>query len=148
MTSHTLTTRRRLAGVGLLALLLCGLPAAVRAHHASHKLAVASPRCGWVEGDDSRDRRRAAEFCGRWVDSELRIAGASAIGERLWIEAPPQLKATLREDDRLTAALLTSWMQHWRETSGYKSAVVILVSQHIEFARIESTMSGDVVVLR
>jgi hypothetical protein len=70
------------------------------------------------------------------------------MGERLFIEAPPTLKSTLREDDRHAAALLTHWLQHWRQTSGYRSATVILVSRHIEFARIQSTMKGDVVVIR
>jgi hypothetical protein len=121
---------------------------ASHAHHAGHGLSVPSARCGWVEGDDMRDRRLAAEFCGRWMDSELGIAGASAIGERLWIEAPPRLKSALREDDRQTAALLSNWLQHWRETTGYKNATVILVSSHIEFARIQATMAGDVVKVR
>jgi hypothetical protein len=123
-------------------------PVDLRAHHGGHALSVPSPRCGWVDGDDLRDRRLAAEFCGRWIDGELGIAAASAIGERLWIEAPPTLKSTLREDDRHTAALLTNWLQHWRQTSGYKTATVILVSGHTEFARIQSTMKGDVVVIR
>lgn len=140
-------TTRRVVGI-LMVVGLCAVPVASRAHHAGHGLSVPSARCGWVEGDDMRDRRLAAEFCGRWMDSELGIAGASAIGERLWIEAPPRLKSALREDDRQTAALLSNWLQHWRETTGYKNATVILVASHIEFARIQATMAGDVVKVR
>ena len=146
--SGTRTRSGVLATVGLVLLGLGGATAAVQAHHAGHALSVSSPRCGWIEGDNLRDRRLAAEFCGRWIESELGIAGASAIGERLWIEAPPTLRSALREDHRHTAALLTNWLQRWRQISGYKAATVILVSGHVEFARVESTMKGDVVVLR
>jgi hypothetical protein len=139
---------RACATAGLVVLAWGAAAAGVQAHHAGHALSVPSARCGWVDGNDSRDRRRASEFCGRWVDSELGIAGASAQGERLWIEALPTLKSTLREDDRHTAALLTNWLQHWRQTTGYRNATVILVSGHVEFARIQSTMKGDVVVVR
>jgi hypothetical protein len=137
---------RLLATVGVI---VVGLgAAAVHAHHAGHALSVPSARCGWVDGSDLRARRLATEFCGRWIDGELGIAGASAMGERLFIEAPPTLRSALREDDRHTAALLTNWLEHWRQTSGYRSATVILVSRHVEFARIQSTMKGDVVVIR
>ena len=151
MTTHAWTAtrfQRGLAGIAVLALWIGGSPTQVGAHHAGHALSVPSPKCGWVEGDDLRDRRLAAEFCGRWIDGELGIAGASAIGERLWIEAPPTLKSTLREDDRHTAALLTQWLQHWRQSTGYKNATIILVSEHVEFAKIQSTMAGDVVKIR
>jgi len=151
MRSHSSAACTRsgvLATVGLVVLGLSGAPAAVQAHHAGHALSVSSPRCGWVEGDNLRDRRLAAEFCGRWIESELGIAGASAIGERLWIEAPPTLRSALREDNRHAAALLTNWLQHWRQVSGYKAATVILMARHVEFARVQSTMKGDVVVLR
>ena len=151
MRRHRSGTCRRsglLPTVGLVVLGLGGATAALQAHHAGHALSVPSRTCGWVDGDNLRDRRLAADFCGRWIEGELGIAGASAIGERLWIEAPPTLRSALREDNRHTAALLTNWLQHWRQTSGYKTATVILVSRHVEFARVESTMKGDVVVLR
>ena len=151
MTAHAWAAsrfRRGLAGMTVLALWAGVSPAPVSAHHAGHTLSVPSATCGWVEGDDLRDRRLAAEFCGRWIDGELGIAGASAIGERLWIEAQPTLESTLREDDRHTAALLTHWLRHWRESTGSKNASIILVSNHIEFAKIEATMAGDVVKIR
>jgi hypothetical protein len=148
MMSNTRLLSRLSATVATIVLLLGAAPGDLQAHHGGHALSVPSLRCGWVDGDDLRDRRLAAEFCGRWIDGELGIAGASAIGERLWIEAPPTLKSTLREDDRHTATLLTNWLQRWRQTSGYKTATVILVSGHIEFARIQATMKGDVVVIR
>ena len=118
------------------------------AHHADHRLSEPSPKCGWIEGEDLRDRRNLADFCARWMPAELRVSGASADRERLWIEAPADLASTLRENDRTTAALLREWLQHWRQTTGYTSASVVLVRQHIEFARIQTTMTGDVVMIR
>jgi hypothetical protein len=116
------------------------------AHHADHRLSEPSPKCGWIDGRDLRDRRNLADFCTRWMPAELRINGASADRERLWIEAPTDPASTLRGNDRTTAALLREWLEHWRRTTGYTSASVVLVRQHIEFARIQTTMSGDVVI--
>ena len=82
------------------------------------------------------------------MPAELRISGASADRERLWIEAPTNLASTLRDDDRTTAALLREWLDHWRQTTGYTNASVVLVRGHIEFARIQTTMAGDVVMIR
>jgi hypothetical protein len=118
------------------------------AHHADHRLAERSPKCGWIDGEDPRDRRNLADFCTQWMPAELHISGASADHERLWIEASRDLAATLRENDRTTAALLHEWLVHWRQTTGYTSASVILLRQHVEFARIQTTMSGDVVMIR
>jgi hypothetical protein len=82
------------------------------------------------------------------MPADLRISGASAERERLWIEAPADLASALREDDWTTAALLREWARHWRETTGYTNASVVLVRHHIEFARIQATMAGDVVMIR
>jgi hypothetical protein len=131
-----------------LGVLLCLSASGIDAHHGGHMLSVPSPRCGWIDGEDFRDRRHLTDFCARWVSTELRIAGASAIREHLWIEAPPELASTLREDDRATAALLRHWLDHWRKTTGYATASVTLVRSHVEFARIQTTMTGDVVVIR
>jgi hypothetical protein len=118
------------------------------AHHADHRLSEPSTKCGWIDGPDLRDRRNLANFCTRWMPAELRISGASADGERLWIEASKDLTSTLRDSDRTTAALLREWLERWRQTTGYTSASVVLVRQHIEFARIQTTMAGDVVTIR
>ena len=118
------------------------------AHHAGHRLSEPSPKCGWIDGGDLRDRRNLADFCRRWMPTELRIHGASAERERLWIEAPTDLASTLRDNDRTTAALLREWLGHWRRTTGYANASVVLVRQHIEFARIQTTIAGDVVMIR
>jgi hypothetical protein len=56
--------------------------------------------------------------------------------------------AALRDDRRSTAALLHDWLKHWREISGYKTATVALTRNHLAIAKIYSTMSGDVVVIR
>jgi hypothetical protein len=118
------------------------------AHHADHRLAEPSARCGWIDGPELRDRRNLERFCTRWVPADLRVSNASADRERLWIEAPADLASALRENDRTTAALLRGWLEHWRQTTGYTSASVVLVRRHIEFARIQTTMDGDVVVIR
>ena len=107
-----------------------------------------SPRCGWIDGESVRDRRNLADFCADWIPAQLRISSASADRESLWIEASPELESVLRDENRTMAALLRNWLEHWRKTTGYKTASVILVSQHIEFARIQTTMTGDVVVIR
>jgi hypothetical protein len=127
---------------------LCLLPSVGWAHHGGHKLLVPSPRCGWIDGQNLRDRRNLADFCADWMPAQLRISSASADRESLWIEASPELVSVLREQDRTMAALLRDWLEHWRKTTGYRTASVILVSQHIEFARIRTTMTGDVVVIR
>ncbi len=88
-----------------------------------------------------------ADFCGRWVSTEWQIRTASAMRERLWIEAPPDILFSLREDGRSAAALLKEWLAHWRTTTGYATASVALVHDHREVARIQTTMTGDVVVV-
>ena len=139
--------REAICAVALL-IALGSTPFTAYAHHADHRLSEPSPKCGWIDGQDLRDRRNLASFCTRWMPAELRISGASADGERLWIEAPAHLASTLRGSDRTTAALLREWLQHWRQTTGYTSASVVLVRQHVEFARIQATMAGDVVMIR
>jgi hypothetical protein len=139
--------RATVCAVGLL-VALWSTSSTASAHHADHRLSEPAPKCGWIEGEDLHDRRNLANFCTLWMPAELRISGASADRERLWIEAPADLAATLRESDRTTAALLREWLQHWRQTTGYTSASVVLVRQHIEFARIQTTMAGDVVMIR
>jgi hypothetical protein len=126
---------------------LC-IVSSVSAHHGGHRLSVRTPKCGWIDGQDLRDRRNLADFCARWIPAELRIGSASAVQESLWIEAPPDLVSTLREDDRTTATLLRGWLEHWRETTGYNNGSIILLRNHIEFARIQTTMKGDVVMIR
>lgn len=147
--SRSVSHQRRAAvcALGLL-VALWSASSTASAHHADHRLSESSPKCGWIEGEDLRDRRNLADFCTQWMLAELRIRGASADRERLWIEAPADLASTLRESDRTTAALLREWLQHWRQTTGYSSASVVLVRQHLEFARIQTTMAGDVVMIR
>jgi hypothetical protein len=129
-------------------LVLCGLASGVQAHHAGHMLAIPSPKCGWIEGEGLRDRRHLADFCAQSMPAEFRIAGASALREQLWIEAPADLVSGLRGDARPVAALLRAWLERWRRTTGYDSASVSLVRGHVELARIQTTMKGDVVMVR
>src|SRR5690349_3709031 len=75
------------------------------AHHSGHTLSIRSARCGWVEGDDLRDRRNASDFCTRWVQPDLRITNASANHQRLWIETPSALASSLLEDQQAVASL-------------------------------------------
>jgi hypothetical protein len=124
------------------------MPFTAYAHHVDHRISEPSAKCGWIDGEDLRDRRNLANFCTRWMPAELRISAASADRERLWIEAPAELATTLRDNDRTTASVLREWLKHWRQTTGYTSASVVLVRQHIEFARIQTTMAGDVVMIR
>jgi hypothetical protein len=139
--------RAAVCAVGLLVALWL-TSATPYAHHADHRLTEPSPKCGWIDGYDLRDRRNLAQFCAQWMPAELRISAASADRERLWIEAPADLALSLRENDRTTAALLREWLEHWRRTTGYTSASVFLARHHIEFARIQTTMAGDVVMIR
>jgi hypothetical protein len=122
------------------------LPAA--AHHGDHALSVHSPHCGWIEGDSLRDRRNLEDFCERSVSGDLRIMSAGADRERLWIEAPAGLVSSMRDDDRSTAALLRAWLREWRTVSGYPSAAVSLMRNHVEVAAVRTSMAGDVVSFR
>ena len=139
--------RAAICAVGLL-VAICSVPFTASAHHADHRLSEPSSKCGWIDGQDLRDRRNLTDFCTRWMPAELHISGASADRERLWIEAPADVASALRDNDRTTAALLREWLKHWRQTTGYTTASVVLARQHIEFARIQTTMGGDVVVVR
>jgi hypothetical protein len=134
--------------VGALLLLLCIMASPVRAHHGGHQLSEPSPACGWIDGQSLRDRRNLTDFCARWMPAELRISGASANRDSLWIETPPDLVSLLRADDRTTTALLREWLEHWRKTTGYNTASVVLLRNHVEFARIQTTMAGDVITKR
>jgi hypothetical protein len=120
----------------------------VRAHHTAMNLSVPAPGCGWAEGDSLRDRNNLSEFCQRWVPPRLGIRMAAADHEVIQIEASPALVAALHDDNRSVAALLRNWLQHWRTLSGYKTASIVLTRNHVEIAKIYTTMSGDVVALR
>ena len=124
------------------------LASTVSAHHSGDELSIRSARCGWIGAEDSRDRRHLSDFCAQWVPADLRIRSATAQHERLWLEAPPDLAAALRSDDRSTAALLQQWLERWRKITGYRTASVILLRSHVEFARVYTTMTGDVVTIR
>jgi hypothetical protein len=123
-----------------------GVP--VLGHHTATGLSVAAPKCGWTEGESLRDRRNLSEFCQRWMPAHLRIPGAAASAERLVIEASPELASAIRDDSRSTGAVLHSWLGRWRAISGYKFAAIVLERNHVEIAKIYSTMSGDVVSIR
>lgn len=127
---------------------LIALPFAASAHHAGHRLSIPSPSCGWIDGEDVLDRRNLADFCARWMPEDLGIRSASAERERLWVEPSPEFADSLKEDDRTTAAVLSRWLESWRKATGYTTASVILVRHHIEFARIQTTAKGDVVIIR
>jgi hypothetical protein len=121
---------------------------AVRAHHTATNLSVPAPGCGWAEGDSLRDRSNLSEFCQRWVPPRLGIRMAAADHEVIQIEASPALVAALHDDNRSVATMLRDWLQHWRTLSGYKTASIVLTRNHVEIAKIYTTMSGDVVALR
>jgi len=67
--------------------------------------------------------------------------------DQLWIEAPPEVAFSVREDRRTAAALLRQWLEHWKKTTGYRTASVTLVRDHAEVVKIQTTMGGDVVVI-
>ena len=123
-------------------------PVTVRAHHTAMNLSVPAPGCGWAEGDSVRDRSNLSEFCLRWVPLRLGIRMAAADHEVVQIEASPALVAALHDDNRSVAALLRDWLQRWRTLSGYKSASIVLTRNHVEIAKIYTTMAGDVVAVR
>jgi hypothetical protein len=123
-------------------------PVTVRAHHTALNLSVPAPGCGWAEGDSLRDRSTLLAFCQRWVPPGLGIRMASADHETVQIEASPALVAALRDDSRSVSGLLRDWLRHWREVSGYRTAAIVLTRNHIEIAKIYTTMSGDVVAVR
>jgi hypothetical protein len=120
----------------------------IRAHHTAMGLLVPAPGCGWAEGDSLRDRNNLSEFCQRWIPAQLGIRMAAADHEVVRIEASPALVAALRDDSRSVSALLRGWLQHWRAVSGYRTASIVLERNHIEIAKIYTTMSGDVVAFR
>jgi hypothetical protein len=125
-----------------------GPPVRVAGHHTAARLSVPAPGCGWAEGESLRDRTNLSEFCQRWIPSRLGIRMAAADHEVVQIEASPALVAELRDDGRQTSALLRDWLQHWRALSGYRTASIVLLRNHVEIAKIYTTMSGDVVALR
>jgi hypothetical protein len=120
----------------------------VRAHHTAMNLSVPAPGCGWAEGDSVRDRNNVSEFCLRWVPPRLGIRMAAADHEVVQIEASPTLVAALKDDGQAVSALLREWLRHWRAVSGYKSASIVLTRNHLEIAKIYTTMSGDVIARR
>jgi hypothetical protein len=120
----------------------------VPVHHSGQEMAVMSPRCGYTEGENLRDRRHLDDFCERSVPAGLRIRGAGAVGEHLWIEAPADLALTLRADDQTAKALLREWLAEWRKVTGYRNATVTLLHGHVEFARAQATMTGDAIRVR
>jgi hypothetical protein len=125
-----------------------GLPVGVHGHHTAVHLSVPVLGCGWAEGESLRDRKNVSEFCQRWVPVRLGIRMAAADHEIVHIEASPALVAALHDDGESTSALLRDWLQHWRAVSGYKTASIVLMRNHVEIAKIYTTMSGDVVALR
>jgi hypothetical protein len=128
--------------------LLIAIPLAVHAgHHTIGKLSVASPKCGWIEGENVRDFSNLTEFCARWVPMGVPIRGATARGGHLWIEAPPQFAADIRSELG-TRALLEDWLQRWKTITGYRTAFVTLLQGHREIAKAQTTLTGDVVSLR
>jgi hypothetical protein len=139
---------RHLIAVSFVLLATVGLPARIHGHHTAMRLSVPVPGCGWAEGDSLRDRKNLSEFCQRWIPAGLGIRMAAADHELVQIEASPSLVAALRDDNRSVSALLRDWLQHWRAVSGYKTAAIVLIRNHVEIAKIYTTMSGDVVALR
>jgi hypothetical protein len=117
-------------------------------HHEHDTVSVAAPRCGWIEGANVRDISNVSEFCAHWVPSGFQIPTVTATRERLWIETPPGLAASLRSDDRTTRELLADWLTRWRTITGYRTASVTLLRRHVEIAKAETTMSGDSISVR
>jgi hypothetical protein len=120
----------------------------VFAHHVGWGAATKSPRCGWLEGDNVRDLANLSTFCAHSIPAALRVQGVTANRERLWIDAPPELAAALRDHDTRTETLLKDWLQMWRTITGYRTAFVIVLRGHAEIARAGTAMSGDFVTVR
>jgi hypothetical protein len=118
------------------------------AHHTPARLSVPAQGCGWAEGDSLRDRKTLSEFCQRWIPPRLGIRMAAADHEVVQIEASPALVAALRDERGAVSALLHDWLEHWRTLSGYKTASIVLTRNHVEIAKIYTTMAGDVVAVR
>jgi hypothetical protein len=118
------------------------------AHHTATRMSVPVPGCGWAEGDSLRDRSNLSEFCQRWIPPRLGIRMAVADHEVVQIEASPTLVAALHDERGAVAALMRDWLQRWRALSGYRTASIVLTRNHLEIAKIYTTMSGDVVVVR
>jgi hypothetical protein len=132
----------------LTTILLIAAPLALRAgHHTIGHLAVASPKCGWIEGENVRDFSNLAEFCARWVPAGVRIAGATARGGHLWIEAPPDFLENVPSETG-PRALLADWLQRWKTVTGYRTAFVTVLQGHRQIAKAQTTLTGDVVSMR
>jgi hypothetical protein len=120
----------------------------LHAHHTGWGVVTRSAKCGWLEGDNVRDVTNVSTFCVRYIPAGLQIQGVTANREQLWIDAPPELAAMLRENDATTEALLKEWQERWKTISGYRTASVILLRGHGEIASAGTTMSGDFVRVR
>jgi hypothetical protein len=117
------------------------------AHHTGGRMSVPTPGCGWAEGDSLRDRSNLSRFCQQSIPTRLDIRMAAADHEVVQIEASPALVAALHDERGSVAALMRGWLDQWRALSGYRSASIALTRNHLELAKVYTTMSGDVVIV-
>jgi hypothetical protein len=130
-----------------LTLLLVGT-VPVDAHHAMFGPRALSASCGWMDADTTRDLANLSTFCADSVPEQWRVRGATANQERLWLEAPADLLARLRERDPEARTLVTAWLAQWRRITGARGASIVLLRQHVDIATAASTMAGDVIRVR
>ena len=124
------------------------LASVCEAHHSVAGVPVRSAKCGWLEGESLRDARNVADFCAHSVASETRIHSVTSDRERLWIEAPSQFATDVRGGDDAARLRLSVWLQEWRRITGFRSASVSIVVNHVDVARAETTMRGDIILIR
>jgi hypothetical protein len=132
--------------VGIFMLLV--ITPSVRAHHSGWGPMTLSPKCGWLEGDNIRDLTNVRTFCAQSIPAALRVQAATANREYLWVDAPRELTAALRENDSTTETILRDWLHRWRAISGYPTAFVIVLRNHVEIARAGTAMRGDFVTVQ
>ena len=121
----------------------------LHAHHTGWRAASKSLKCGWLEGSNVHDATNLRTFCFRWIPAAVQIEGAAANREYLWIDASPDLAASLWNHEAATAALLKDWLDGWKAITGYRTAtVVVLRRDHLEIARAGTGTRGEFVMIR
>jgi hypothetical protein len=118
------------------------------AHHSVAGVPLRSAKCGWLEGESLRDVRNVAHFCAQSVGAGPQIYSVTSDRDRLWIETPPHVAMDIRSGDEAARLRLRTWLKEWRRITGFANASVSLVVNHVDVARADTTMSGDVISIR
>jgi hypothetical protein len=104
--------------------------------------------CGAVTGSSEADADHVVAFCAQSVSPTLKIREAQGDDVVLYLRGKQRLANTILADKQAADQLMRGWLKQWLSIVKKPTATVVVMAEHTEVARGQTTMSnGDEVTV-